>query len=297
MEKLKLAIEKSKPDIIFHLAAQPIVRKSYEDPIITYRSNLIGTINLLEILRDSPNIQSAVFITSDKCYENVEQHKGYTETDRLGGKDPYSSSKACAEIAISSYFRSYFIDSALPKIAIGRAGNVIGGGDWAKDRIIPDCIKAWSKDIECTLRNPDATRPWQHVLEPLSGYLLLGAKLAKGVGKVNGQPFNFGPDQSVVKTVEELIITMTKFWNSKKWNTIQFDDSNKKEAGLLSLDCSKAKNYLNWNPILDFEETVKFTTEWYKNYYDTKEDILDFTENQIGSYVNYASERDAEWTK
>ena len=154
LEKLKLAIEKSKPDIIFHLAAQPIVRKSYEDPIITYRSNLIGTINLLEILRDSPNIQSAVFITSDKCYENVEQHKGYTETDRLGGKDPYSSSKACAEIAISSYFRSYFIDSALPKIAIGRAGNVIGGGDWAKDRIIPDCIKAWSKDIECTLRKP-----------------------------------------------------------------------------------------------------------------------------------------------
>ena len=219
-KKLRSVLIKYKPEILFHLAAQPIVTTSYEDPKRTFDVNIGGTVNILECLRTTYSVHAAVIITSDKCYKNMEWFWGYRETDLLGGDDPYSSSKACAELVSNAYIKSFFPKESGARIATVRAGNVIGGGDWAKDRIVPDCVRAFSKGKKVIIRNPDATRPWQHVLEPLSGYLWLGSLLTKSSDH-HGESFNFGPDHKVNETVKKLIGTFLKFWGEREYRVKQ----------------------------------------------------------------------------
>lgn len=288
-------IQQYQPDFIFHLAAQPLVRLSYSEPHATFTTNVVGTLNILEALRLSTHPCTAILITSDKCYDNVEQVWGYRETDRLGGKDPYSGSKGAAELVIRSYAASYFSANDSPvKVAVGRAGNVIGGGDWAGDRIVPDTIRAWSSDRPVLIRNPHATRPWQHVLDPLSGYLILAAKLANN-SLLNGESFNFGPSADQNYTVADLLNAMQQLWINAAWT----DCSNPEflyEAGLLKLCCDKALHYLGWKPILTFKETVALTTKWYQAYYADSRDVWQVTQEQIACYETYARERQAVWT-
>ena len=282
INSLSKVFENFQPDIVFHLAAQPIVSESIKNPIDTYRTNIIGSANILECIRKSNSVQSAVMITSDKCYENVEWEYGYREIDQLGGKDPYSASKAGAEIIFSSYFRSFLKGKENLGICSARAGNVIGGGDWAVDRIVPDTIKSWTAGLPAVLRNPSSTRPWQHVLEPLSGYLLLAYKLHINQVPKNGSSFNFGPSSDVIKSVEDLIDEMSKFWeNSSK--DVPKKSKNFNESSLLKLNCDKALKDLGWQPTLTFDETAKFTIDWYLANIG-KNNIKDFTEKQIDIY-------------
>ena len=288
------AIKNFKPDIVFHLAAQSLVRKSYLDPAITFETNTLGTMNVLECMRQCPSIQAGVIITSDKCYRNVEWSWGYRENDVLGGEDPYSASKGCAELIVYSYVKSFFQNG--PEIASTRSGNVIGGGDWAMDRIVVDAVKAWSEGKSAIVRNLKATRPWQHVLEPLSGYLWLGAELCKEDSAVAGQAFNLGPSALANKSVEQLISEMVKYWPGGKWKANQVDVSNQKEATLLKLCCDKALNLLNWKTILSFEETAALTIEWYKDYYKKgKDQMLNLTNCQIDEYSSKAKEEGLLW--
>ncbi|ABE52507.1 CDP-glucose 4,6-dehydratase [Methanococcoides burtonii] len=290
-------INEIEPDFVFHLAAQPIVRASYNDPVETIETNVIGTMNILEALRLSNHPCIAIMITSDKCYDNVEWVWGYRETDPLGGEDPYSASKGAAELIIKTYARSFFDKpNSNVKIASVRAGNVIGGGDWAKDRIVPDCIRAWGVKEKVQIRSPNATRPWQHVLEPLSGYLYLGQKLNEDKS-LNGEPFNFGPATNQNYTVAELISKMQEYWEDAE---IQIDTGNaskQKEANLLKLCCDKALHVLGWQATLDFEKTVKFTVDWYRSYYTTDTDIFELSCQQISDYVNFAMEQGQSWVK
>ena len=271
------------PDFVFHLAAQPLVRRSYSDPVSTYASNVIGTLHILESLRKLNHPCVAVLITSDKCYNNVEWIWGYRETDRLGGPDPYSASKGAAELVIRSYVLSFFPKGGNIRIGIGRAGNVIGGGDWAEDRIVPDCVRAWSKSEKAPLRNPQATRPWQHVLEPLSGYLKLAMELSKK-SQLHGEPFNFGPPAHQNHTVLELVQEMSKYWDKVRWTEDHNPDAHPYESGLLKLNCDKALHHLQWQAVLNFEETAKLTTEWYQYYYNESKNIRDYTIFQINEY-------------
>jgi CDP-glucose 4,6-dehydratase len=297
INSLKKSISDFQPDFVFHLAAQALVRRSYDDPTLTFKTNMLGTIHVLEAIKESPSVKAGVFITSDKCYDNVEWEYGYREDDRLGGKDPYSASKACAEIAFSSYFRSYFQNENMPRIATTRAGNVIGGGDWAADRIVPDCIRTWSKEEATIIRSPKATRPWQHVLEPLSGYLSLGENLFNKTHNVNGESFNFGPGSDVVKTVEELLNEMCKFWKGSEWNISSDQIEGKKEAGLLKLCCDKALFRIDWEPSLTFTETIKMTMGWYNSFYKDYHNVTDITINQINEYQRIATQRKRLWAK
>jgi CDP-glucose 4,6-dehydratase len=293
--ELEKAIASFKPEVVFHLAAQAIVRTSYDEPKLTFDTNLGGTVNLLEVIRKTPSVLATVLITSDKCYENVEWEYGYRETDRLGGKDPYSASKACAEIAIAAYARSFFSHTD-QKLASTRAGNVIGGGDWAKDRIVPDCARAWAEGRALTIRNPAATRPWQHVLEPLSGYLWLGAQLLQGRAGLNCEAFNFGPGTEVNQPVSTLIAEMAKVWYGSGYS-IEADADHKPEAGLLKLCCDKALSRLDWRALLTFEETVHMTAEWYREYHAGKCDMPVFTVGQIRAYETMATEKGVRWAK
>ena len=281
------------PEVVFHLAAQAIVRKSYDEPKLTFDTNLGGTVNLREALRATPSVKAAVLITSDKCYENVEWDWGYRETDRLGGKDPYSASKACAEIAISAYMRSYLAPAG-KRIASTRAGNVIGGGDWAADRIVPDCVRAWAEGKTAPLRSPRATRPWQHVLEPVGGYLCLGASLLAGDVRASGEAFNFGPPAQVNQPVAELVEEMAKQWPGARWE-VSADALGKAEAGLLKLNCDKALARLAWRPALAFAEGVKLTADWYARYYAGGEDMRAHTDAQIDYYAKRAAEQGIAW--
>ena len=232
--------------------------------------------------------------SSDKCYENRDYVWGYRETDALGGKDPYSASKGCAEIVTRSYYNSFFSRSdSNVKIVSARAGNVIGGGDWAKDRILSDCVRAWSKNNSVRIRNPNATRPWQHVLESLSGYLLLGQCLYEN-SEVNGESFNFGPLSHQNYTVGELVSEIQKHWGDAKIEFAKINDG-KKEARFLKLCCDKALHVLDWKPTLQFSESVAFTVDWYKNFYSGKEDVFKMTTNQIKQYVDLASQRKQSW--
>ncbi len=296
LNHLKQVFDECSPDIVFHLAAQAITRLSYEIPQDTFNTNLVGTVNILECIRRSKAVKAAVIITSDKCYQNVEWLWGYRENDRLGGDDPYSASKACAEIASNSYIKSFFSEDNSPKISTARAGNVIGGGDWAADRIVPDCMRAFSKDEPLEIRNPLATRPWQHVLEPLSGYLWLGSNLLDRNIRAIGESFNFGPLSDVNRTVEELLSEFTKTLKNSKWYVSKEGDEVKKECTLLHLNCEKALSYLNWHAVLSFEETVKITSEWYENYYNSAyKDMCDFTTKQIDEYRCLAQRRGLIW--
>jgi CDP-glucose 4,6-dehydratase len=296
-EAIKQAIDVIKPDVLFHLAARPIVKDCIENPKRAFDVNLGGTVNLLTALRESPSVQAAVFITSDKCYENVEWEYGYRESDRLGGKDPYSASKACAEIAISSYHRTFFANSNT-RIASGRAGNVIGGGDWADFRIIPDCVKAWSSNSSLTIRSPRSTRPWEHVLEPLSGYLLLGERLLNKDSSVIGESFNFGPEGTEASTVLETIEEMARYWESPQWN-VPNSHLSANEAVLLKLCCDKASNRLKWKATLSYKETIEMTSTWYKNYYLNNDiDPIKLSMQQIETYCQKAwKEKDLLWTR
>ena len=291
---LKDLVLKIQPDFVFHLAAQALVRQSYEDPVATYLTNAIGTLNLLEALRALKRKCSVVLITSDKCYDNVEWVWGYRETDPLGGPDPYSASKGAAELVIRSHVKSFFPNDGLVRIAVGRAGNVIGGGDWALDRIVPDCVRSWAKGESVHLRNPLATRPWQHVLEPLSGYLALATELYQKE-ELHGEPFNFGPSDHQNHTVLELVKAMSGHWNKVRWEANLGDGKEPYESGLLKLNCDKALYQLNWQAILSFQETVKMTAKWYRSYYEDPFTIRDVTRDHIREYETIAQKKRMQW--
>ena len=280
LSKLKKIVKKFKPDYVFHLAAQSLVKKSYEDPINTFTTNAIGTCNILESIRLLKNKCSVVIITSDKSYKNIEITRGYRETDELGGHDPYSASKGCAEFIIQSYIKSFFSNKKNLKIGITRAGNVIGGGDWSDNRVIPDCFKSWSLNKAVTIRSPNSTRPWQHVLEVLSGYLKLAIDLNNKT-HLNGEVFNFGPKNFQNKRVIDVIRQIKKLSPAIKWkfkNVKTF-----KESKLLKLNSSKARNKLNWKNKLSFNETIEMTTRWYEEFYKRK-NMSKFTSQQIEKY-------------
>ena len=302
LSSLQKIIDTEKPDFIFHLAAQPLVKESYLNPCDTFNTNILGTANILESVRKVNKKCILILITSDKCYLNKEWDWGYRENDELGGKDPYSASKACAELIIKSMFNSYFENNKNILIATARAGNVIGGGDWALNRIVPDTIKAWGKNEKVLVRSPDSTRPWQHVLEPLSGYLLLGQSLSNGIIK-SGNAFNFGPKSDQIKTVIELLKGLSKYWNHNE-NQKDLIEINKNindithEAGLLKLNCDKVLAKINWKPVLEFQETMKFTTKWYKEYYlEKNKNMFDYTVKQINDYTELANSRNMNWIK
>tara|TARA_Y100000768_G_scaffold388745_1_gene386741 strand:- start:4091 stop:5185 length:1095 start_codon:yes stop_codon:yes gene_type:complete len=296
LESLKKIILKSKPDFIFHMAAQPIVADSYKDPIDTISSNVLGTANILDTLKDVNFKCVLVVITSDKCYNNVEWEFGYKETDMLGGKDIYSGSKAAAEIIFYSYFNSFLKHNSNIKCATVRAGNVIGGGDWASHRIVPDCIKAWINNQSVEIRSPESTRPWQHVLEPLSGYLNIAKNLYDS-SKLNGESFNFGPISSYNKTVKELLDDLSYCWElNKPPSFISNQVSDFHEAGLLKLNCDKALFHLKWMPALDYNILIEFTSQWYYNYYQEKMDMYNFSLDQIKTYTKHAKSKNINWS-
>lgn len=283
-DKLQQVFENYKPEIVFHLAAQSLVRLSYEIPKETYETNVMGTLNILECIRKINSVKVAIMITTDKCYENKEQVWSYRENDSMGGYDPYSSSKGCCELLIDSYRKSFMNPKDYEKhckaIASVRAGNVIGGGDWSKDRIIPDCIRALIEHKDIEIRNPNAVRPWQHVLEPLNGYLLLASKMYEdGVSYCSG--WNFGPDYDSIVSVKNIADIIVSKWGSGRCVDIS-DRNSPHEANLLSLDCTKAKTYLKWSPKLNVDKALEITVNWYKYYKNI--DMYDFCKNQIITY-------------
>lgn len=301
LEKMKEIFSLTQPDFVFHLAAQPIVSVSYDDPVDSLQTNIMGTANILEALRGLQHPCTAVMITSDKCYDNVEWIWGYRETDALGGKDPYSASKGAAELVIKTYFHSFFNkpDSLIQLVSV-RAGNVIGGGDWALNRIVPDCIRAWSMEEAVKIRNPHSTRPWQHVLEPLSGYLRAAQVLSAGQQPaINGGAFNFGPNADQNHTVLELLQRISQNWqfkNTKDHFAIEPNNSFH-EAGLLKLNCDKALFYLDWKPVMEFTQTSRFTGSWYNQYYnESANNMYDYTVQQIEEYATMAAAKNMAWT-
>ena len=286
------------PDFVFHLAAQAIVSVSYSDPVNTMTTNFVGTMNVLEALRKLERPCVAVLITSDKCYDNVEWVWGYREIDGLGGKDIYSGSKGATELLIKSYLHSFFQNGHPVRLAVGRAGNVIGGGDWAKDRIVVDCMRAWSEGRPAEIRSPQATRPWQHVLEPLSGYLTLGQSLFEQT-KLHGEVYNFGPRAEQNHTVVDLLNDLGQLWNfSSLDETYQVTDNIPfHEAGLLKLNCDKALLHLKWESNLEYSETVQLVGDWYTKFYREKADMYNMTLEQIAFYERMGVERNRVWVK
>ena len=286
-DKVINVIRKIEPDYIFHLAAQPLVSLSYLKTVETWKTNLIGTVNILESLRLLNNECIGIIITSDKCYDNQEWEWGYRENDLLGGADPYSASKGSAELAFSSYYRSFFSNNNENKIKIcsARAGNVIGGGDWADNRIVPDCIKAWTKGNPVNIKSPKSTRPFQHVLEPLNGYITLAEKL-KLNKKLSGHSFNFGPPSNFNYQVIDVVKELSKKWINSSWE-IKEKQNNYYESKLLKLNCDKALSLLNWEPILDFNTTIDMTSDWYYSFYNIKNlDVLEKCRQQIKAFMN-----------
>lgn len=276
-----------KPDIVIHMAAQALVRESYLNPIETYSVNVMGTVNLFEAIRHCSSVKAVVNVTSDKCYENREWNWGYRENEPMGGHDPYSSSKGCSELITTSFRKSFFdeIDSDKKQVLIAsaRAGNVIGGGDWAKDRLIPDFVKSISKGENLIIRNPNAIRPWQHVLEPLNGYLMLAEKLFNKNRKF-ADSWNFGPDDKDSKNVAWISSRICELWSENSKFEIE-DKSKLHEANYLKLDCSKAKALLEWNPKWNIEKTLEKVVEWYKAYYN-HQNVRLMSEHQIKEYFN-----------
>lgn len=287
LEFLKKAVTDARPDIIIHMAAQPLVRYSYLNPVDTYSTNVMGTVNLLESVRATKSVRAVVVVTTDKCYENKGWVWGYRETDSMGGYDPYSNSKGCAELVTSAFTQSYFpieqYDNHRVAIATARAGNVIGGGDWSEDRLIPDAIRSFVAKATLMVRNPLATRPWQHVLEPLSGYLLLAQALYQKGTKYNG-PWNFGPSDNDSRTVEEVIHLMVQNWGSDmRWEQDRSEQPH--EAHSLRLDCSKAAQHLNWRPRWGLEQAVQKIEHWHRANVQHS-DMHQISLSQIESYLN-----------
>jgi CDP-glucose 4,6-dehydratase len=298
-KRLKDIFKKYQPDIVIHMAAQPLVRYSYINPKETYETNVIGTLNVFEAVKETDSVRVVINVTSDKCYENKEWVYGYRENDPMGGYDPYSSSKGCAELLTSAYRNSFFNPKDYGKthniaLASVRAGNVIGGGDWAEDRLIPDCIKALSRNEIIYIRNPNAIRPWQHVLEPLSGYLWLGALMWKNPTKYS-EGWNFGPNDEDILTVEEIVKDVIKIWGNGEYKV---NSENKfHEARLLKLDISKAHFYLKWKPVYDAKTALQETINWYKTYFSNPKNIYEFTVQQLLKYINEAKNNKLIWTK
>ena len=283
---LKDALHDAAPEIVIHMAAQALVRPSYTDPVGTYQTNLMGTVNVLESVRGSPSVKAVLVVTTDKCYENREWHWGYRETDPLGGYDPYSSSKGCAELAAAAYRSSFFgPEKGLhpAAIATARAGNVIGGGDWSTDRLLPDLFRAAVGTSQLRIRNPHAIRPWQHVLEPLRGYLTLAQRLAQSHYQC-ASAYNFGPRDEDAWSVGDVVARVCELWGDR----IQVEQEGQKqphEATYLKLDVSKARNELHWQPVLGLQESLGLTVNWVRHYLNTG-DTRDITNAQIRAYIN-----------
>jgi CDP-glucose 4,6-dehydratase len=278
---LNEAMQSFQPEYVFHLAAQALVKKSYKEPVETFQTNIMGSVHVLEAVRQCSAVRSLVYITSDKCYENLEWVWGYRESDRLGGHDPYSASKGAAELVFSAYASSFYSTRSELGAATTRAGNVIGGGDWSEDRIVPDCIRAAKVDASIVLRSPESTRPWQHVLEPISGYLLLAAQLRQHPQDFSGS-WNFGPSTEEVRTVSEVAHTIISHLGQ---GSVEIDGSLNQhhEANLLQLNCDKSHQLLGWYPRWGVEKTLMTTVEWYKTWLDGM-DVEDVTHKQIEDY-------------
>ena len=299
IDSLSAVIRSFRPDFVFHMAAQPIVSTSYDDPIETITSNVLGTVNVLEALRLVDWPCTAIVITSDKCYENVEWVWGYRETDRLGGKDVYSGSKAAAEVMFHCYWHSFFKPGTVPvRLATVRAGNVIGGGDWAADRIVADCVRAWGSGRRVPIRSPAATRPWQHVLEPLSGYLTLGAHMVSS-SDFDGESYNFGPRGEQNQTVVEMLNDLSKAFGFATPEDAYEIVGNVAfhEAGLLKLSCDKALLDLRWEPTLGYHECIEMTGGWYREVLREGRSALELTLDQIRHYEHLGRERGRIWTQ
>lgn len=286
---LQMALAQAEPDIVFHLAAQPLVRLSYAQPKLTFDTNVGGSVNVLEGVRHCSSVRALVYITSDKCYRNREWVWGYRENDELGGRDPYSASKGCAELVFSSYLESFFAQRPGFAAASARGGNVIGGGDWALDRIVPDCIRALEKQEPVEVRNPQATRPWQHVLEPLSGYLLLAQRLFDAGNQYSGA-WNFGPDKESNRTVRELVEKALGVWGSGKPVMGTSAGTQPHEAHFLHLNCDKARQELGWRPAWQFDQAVEHAIAWYSEWLEDA-DAWNLTTRQIYEYT--ASRQDS----
>jgi CDP-glucose 4,6-dehydratase len=297
LERFGALLQRTRPRFVFHLAAQAIVSCSYTDPVETISTNVMGTTTVMEALRKVTWPCAAVLITSDKCYDNVEWPWGYRETDALGGKDVYSGSKGGAELVIRCYFHSFFRSGKHPvRLAVARAGNVIGGGDWAADRIVVDCIKAWMAGRRVPLRSPDATRPWQHVMEPLSGYLALAQSLAQGPAH-HGEAFNFGPRAEQVRTVLELLDDLARLWGFAS-GVEAYEILERRpfhEAGLLKLNCDKALQALRWTPTLSYRDCIGMTGAWYRAVLRDGADALSLTLGQIADYEARVTGRELAW--
>jgi CDP-glucose 4,6-dehydratase len=289
IDNLKKIINENSPDIIFHLAAQPLVRKSYESPLETWSTNLMGTANVLELCKKIPNVQAIIVVTTDKCYKNQEWFWGYRESDQIGGHDPYSASKACVELLVESYRNSFFNTNSSPLLATVRAGNVIGGGDWSKERLIPDLVRAFENNRTLEIRSPNATRPWQHVLESLSGYLTLGEKLILK-DKNCASAWNFGPNEEENASVSEVLEKISKKWKYLSWSTN--GEKNLHETKLLSLDSSKAKYMLGWKPVWSLDSALEKTLNWYESWNESQNII---SHSQIENYVRDASKVNLKW--
>ena len=281
LEQITKSMVSFSPDVLIHMAAQPLVRYSYKEPVETYTTNVMGTVNVLEAARKCPNLKAIISVTTDKCYENKEWEWGYRENEPMGGYDPYSSSKGCAELVTAAYRRSFFSSEGSASLASARAGNVIGGGDWAEDRLIPDVLRAFDKSEPVILRNPLSTRPWQYVLEPLSGYLILSQELF-----LNGDKFadawNFGPKDEDCRHVSWILDIIVKYWGKNASWSLDYN-SNPHEAGFLKLDCSKASNRLKWNPKWNLELTLKTIVDWHK-LYSNRGDIKKQCLKEINKY-------------
>lgn len=280
LNNLKKAINDFKPEIVFHLAAQPLVRESYKNPVDTYSSNVMGTVNILEACRGVESIKSILNITTDKVYENKERADGYSEDENLCGYDPYSNSKSCSELVTYSYKKSFYFQDASPSISTARSGNVIGGGDFSDDRIIPDCVKASMDNKPIIVRNPHSTRPYQHVLDCLNGYLTL-AKIQ--YDKKLSSSYNFGPDDCDCLTTGDLVTKFCKYWKGATWENRH--DGGPHEANFLKLICDKSKNNLGWKPVWGIEQAIAHTVQWYKAYSDRK-NLIEVTDKQIKEFFN-----------
>ncbi len=288
-ESLFRLVADSRPEIVFHLAAQPLVRRSYKDPLETWSTNVMGTVNLLDACRRVDSVRAAVVVTTDKVYENKEWSRGYREMDRLGGHDPYSASKAATEMAVSSFRKAFFNSSDAPLLASARAGNVIGGGDWSEDRLIPDVIRAYTGNTSIEIRSLRATRPWQHVLECLSGYLMLGQKLLEGRAEY-ADAWNFGPGPEGNRTVNDLLNILKEHWPQLAWHPAETPQSH--ESGLLYLDSEKARVGLGWQPVWILMEAVTMTVRWYQSYIETGRVE---TRAQLAQYIETARDAGLPW--
>ncbi len=286
-------VRQIQPELVFHLAAQPLVRVSYQQPAETWETNVIGTVNLLDAIRQSDSVRACVVVTSDKCYEAAHGESAFVETDPLGGHDPYSASKAATEIAVSSFRRSFFPGSDSCRIASARAGNVIGGGDWSKDRIIVDIVNSITQNRPVNLRNPSFTRPWQHVLDPISGYIVLACKLLRGNGQAYAEPWNFGPESESSVSVEKLTAQAIQHWGTGSLTKPDLDKQ-PHETEFLSLSCEKAKNQLAWRSAWDLEQAIANTMDWYRCWHNGG-DMQKKTRSQISDFCKQARKRKIAW--